>query len=294
MKKLTAFLIIFALLFSFAACGGKTGGDTGDASGGKTADNSTGEAATGKDGKPLPANVPTDAVTDMVEYFDNMDYANYINVFSYKDENDPSKGMGGDDFVGKELVKEGTFAKIYDKWSDRERYYVWGYADQTRCCDFQWEFVPENPDDLPNPGARVELKGTLEKTQPDANGSKKDAALDGYWFTNTTLTVLSDYTQPEYDYDLTRCSPTLGRVQILNMENFADDFNGKTLLVYGRALNGSCIQHPYYNNDTGWGWTLDFKADKTPATGQYLILGGTFEKSGDGCLMQVSSYTEES
>ena len=164
MKKITAFLILFALLFSFAACGGKS--DGGNASGGDTgnADAQAGvETATGKDGKPLPAGLPTDAVTDMVEYFDNMDYANYINVFSYKDENDPSKGLGGDDFVGKELTKEGTFAKIYDKWSDRERYYVWGYADQTRCCDFQWEFVPNDPASLPAPGSAVVVTGVTEQ-----------------------------------------------------------------------------------------------------------------------------------
>ena len=63
------------------------------------------------------------------------------------------------------------------------------------------------------------------------------------------------------------------RVQIINMLNFPEAFNGKTLRVFGRALSPTSIQHPYYNE----AWSMDFTAaDTAPATGKYILLEGTY------------------
>ena len=45
-------------------------------------------------------------------------------------------------------------------------------------------------------------------------------------------------------------SPTLVRVQIANMQGNTDAFKDKNVKVFGRALNGSCIQHPSPDTDS--------------------------------------------
>lgn len=257
MKKIIAVLLAAFMLFSFAACGGKN--TTDDTQGGST----TKQPDSVSKGGPI--------APDMKAKYDNMEYTTYTNIF-YND-------MGGE-FEGKELTKDGTFTSIYDAFNGKTRYYVWGFADKTMCCDFQWEIVMPDGTEIPNNGAYVTMTGTF-------TGS--DDALDGYWFTDVTLTVEDAYKASEYDYDTTTMSATLARVQIINMEYHPDVFDGKTALIYGRAYNTSSIQHPYYDES----WTLDFiNAEKAPAIGQYLLLGGKVVKSGDTACLDVTSYTE--
>lgn len=64
------------------------------------------------------------------------------------------------------------------------RYYVWGYNDNTKCCDWQWEIVPESTDNLPPVGSTVNASGIF---------AQNDNALDGYWIENVKIEVLSEY-----------------------------------------------------------------------------------------------------
>lgn len=280
MKKLIPLLCALALALSLAACSGKTE-NTGKTPEADASAAQSGEVATDRNGKTIPSNIPQSAVTDMPETFDSMEYVLYMNIFSYKDQNDPSKGMGGDDYVGEKQTKEGTFFKLRDEYNKKDRYYVWGYADQTRCCDYQWEFVPDDVTALPAPGSRIKVQGTF---------SKSSDALDGYWLTSPTVTVEKESAAPAYELDLTTASPTLARVQIQNMQQFASVFTGKTLRVFGRLYAANCIQHPYYDG----AWQMDFTGtDQTSAPGTYLLIGGTFTAGEEnGSYLAVESYNE--
>lgn len=255
MKKIFALLCALSLLFTLSACGGGKSGS----------DNAGG-------GDHHGANV-TVSDTGMREYFNQMEYTLYQNIFY--DET----GKTGDGYVGNAVVKEGTFTVLRDQFNERDRYYVWGYLDATRCCDYQWEFVPSDPASLPAPGSAVLVTGTFNKSED---------ALDGYWITDASVEVLEAYDGADYDYDTTTMSATLARVQVVNIENFADYFNGKTLLLYGRALSTASIQHPYYDES----WSMDFVADQKPATGTYLLLGGAVAAQNGACVLQVTDYKE--
>jgi hypothetical protein len=287
MKKLTAILLVFAMLFAFAACKGKPGADPtspanpdGEPKTQANAEPETqanAEPITDANGNVLPDNLPEGALTAMRETFDNMEYTMYRNVFQ-----DTSTKQ----FDGIQFTKVGTFAVLQDEWSGKLRYYVWGYADQTRCCDYQWEFVPPDARPLPTPGSYIRVKGTFTYTE-----DQKGGALDHYWITDCTLEVLEEYTPSKYDYDLTTMSATLARVQLFSLMNYTGIFEGKTVLVYGRAYSPTQLQHPYYDQS----WYLDFNAEgKTPATGQYLLLGGVLNKADteSGCVLNVTSYNE--
>ena len=281
MKKLISLLLVLALALSFAACKAKIDKDpttnpNTDPSGTDTSDvTQSSESQTDVNGNVIPGNIPEGAVTGIKEIFDPMEYTLYYNIF-YQDQ--------GGTYDGLEFTKVGTFAAIQDEWSGKTRYYVWGYNDKTRCCDYQWEFVPEDPSALPQNGSYIQVKGTFSYTE-----DQKTGALDHYWLTDTKVKVFQEYTPAAYDYDLTTMSATLARVQLFSIQNYTDKFVGKTVLVYGRALSVNQLQHPYYNES----WSLDFKAEgKTPAIGQYLVLGGTVQTEGTGCWLDVSSYRE--
>lgn len=279
MKKLISFLLVLALALSLAACKTKIARDpttTADPSNTNPSDTSqAGESQTDVNGNVIPGNIPEGAVTGIKEIFDPMEYTLYYNIF-YQDQ--------GNTYDGLEFTKVGTLARIQDEWSGKMRYYVWGYNDQTRCCDYQWEFLPEDPDSLPADGSYIQVKGTFTYTE-----GQQDGALDHYWLTDTTVKVFEEYTPAAYDYDLTTMSATLARVQLFSIQNYTEKFAGKTVLIYGRALSVNQLQHPYYNES----WSLDFKDDAhKPAIGQYLVLGGTVESSDTGCLLNVTSYRE--
>lgn len=205
---------------------------------------------------------------NLLEKYDSMEYTVYVNIF-YNGQ--------GNDYVDKTYTKEGIFATLQDEYNNVNRYYVWGYADRTKCCDYQWEIVLPDGAQIPEDGSLVSFTGTL---------TADENALDGYWFTDVTLSVSNEKTASEYDYDLTNLSPTLARVQLINMLNFSDVFDGKTVKVYGRVYEDGTIQHPYYDNS----WYLDYKGGSSAATGKYVTLGGTFAVSSDGGYVNVASF----
>ncbi|MBR5515085.1 MAG: hypothetical protein IKU52_02640 [Clostridia bacterium] len=193
-------------------------------------------------------------LTDEVETVLNpMEYTLYQNIF-YND-------MAAD-YEGNSVTKEGIFTVIKDKFSNMDRYYVWGYSDNTLCCDWQWEFVPEDTSVLPVPGSKVKVSGTLNPSED---------ALDGHWYTGASVEVLSNYTNNEGMYDLTTMSPTLARVQLANLMNHIADVSGVQLSVYGRIQTGNKIQHPYYDNN--WELNLDYNGE-LPAVGTYVTVKG--------------------
>ena len=265
MKKLLSLLLVLTLVFVFAACAKKPADGNDPSKGGSS------EPITDARGNVLPANLPEGAVTSMREYFAPEQYVEYINIFYDKK---------GDQFVGP-TEKEGTFAVLQDEYNACTRYYVWGYNDKTRCCDFQWEIVPTDTSDLPAPGSYIRVKGDFVYNE---------AALDKYWIENAEVSVESPYTPEKVDYDLTTMSPTLARVQIANVVRHAAVFANKTFLVYGRALGASALQHPYYNES----WQIDLRNAGDLVNGAYLLVTGTLIPDGETCYLDVSKTVRES
>ena len=211
---------------------------------------------------------PVKAETDVrPEVFSADEYLLYQNVF-YADY--------GKEIDGDKMEKEGVFTILYDAYKDRQRCYVWGYYDQTKCCDWQWELVPEEGAELPVIGSLVTVTGTFEYNED---------ALDKYWIKDAHFEVRSTYTGPTAERDMRSMSCTLERVQMINVMNRQDAFQGKTFLAYGRIASLGSLEDPYYNGS----WQIDIIWDgEVPAIGTLVELSGTIK---DGKLI-VSTINE--
>ena len=193
-------------------------------------------------------------VSEVPVVLNQAEYLLYQNIFY---------NQTGDQYVGQDFTKQGVFGVIYDAFSEMTRYYVWGYLDNTRCCDWQWEIKIDDPKNLPASGSLVSVKGTF--------GASEDA-LDGYWLTSPEITALSRYTGGGQELDMYTLSDTLERVQVLNIYYFPDVFEGKTFSAYGRVFSTSALQDPYYDGS----WQIPFTAKETvPAIGTTVLLTGT-------------------
>ncbi len=192
-----------------------------------------------------------------------VEYTLYQNIF-YNDK--------AGEYNGQEVTKEGTFATLHDAYSDVTRYYVWGYNDNTKCCDWQWELKIDDVNNLPANGCLVTVKGTYETN---------DAALDGLWIVNPEISVKTKYKGNSYDIDMLSMSNTLERVQITNVINFPDKFSGKSIGFYGRVKSDNEIEDTYYDNS----WSVTVNGDfEVPAFGTKMIATGTV---GDGVIDDV-------
>lgn len=192
------------------------------------------------------------------------EYVLYQNIFF---------NQQAEEYTGKASTKEGTFVRLEDRFNNVTRYYVWGYYDNTKCCDWQWEFVPKDPASLPANGSLVKMTGTFVHSED---------ALDKYWFTDADVEVKTAYTGPTADVDMCAMSATLERVQLINMQAYKDDFAGKSLRAFGRILQPAVLQHPYYDNV----WTQSFEtADSVPAIGTVVIVKGTWR---DGTIVDAA------
>jgi len=206
---------------------------------------------------------------EMPTVLNTTEYVLYQNIF-YND--------AAEDYVGKEQTKTGTFAILHDSYNDCTRYYVWGYNDQTKCCDWQWEFVPADISGLPAPGSLVDVTGTFQGSE---------SALDGYWLENAKLTVKTAYSAPARDLLLSTMSGTLERVQIYNMMQFPENYQGKTICAYGRIASPTSFQDPYYDGS----WSFDFSSeDELPAIGTMVLLDGA---CGDAAIVDCSLTVTE-
>ena len=183
-----------------------------------------------------------------------MEYTLYQNIFA---------NQTGSQYEGREFTKQGVFGRIYDAFNGRTRYYVWGYLDNTRCCDWQWEIKVDDPKNLPSSGSLVTVKATF---------SASSDALDGYWLTNPEITAHSQYTGSAAELDMCTLSDTLERVQVLNIIYRPESFEGKTFSAYGRIYSTSVLQDPYYDGS----WQVPFATkESVPAIGTTVRLTGT-------------------
>ena len=194
------------------------------------------------------------------EEYSQQDYLLYQNIFY----NNYAK-----DFVGTRVKKVGVFAILHDAFNDVERCYVLGYADQTKCCDWQWEFVPPTDAELPPVGSLVTVEGTF--TYDEEN------ALDKYWITDTTLKLKKKYEEKTYEINMYVMSDTLERVQIVNVKRFPDVFENKVFVAYGRIKGLGTLQDPIFDGS----WEIDFVWDgSVPNLGTTVVLTGTFSSDG--------------
>ena len=184
---------------------------------------------------------------------DPQEYLLYQNIF-YNDY--------GSKYDGKPVTKQGTFAVIKDAFNKRDRYYVWGYLDQTKCCDWQWEFVPENPDELPPVGSKISVEGTFVKNED---------ALDVYWIKNAKVKTLTEFTGKPVELNMRAMSDTLERVQVINIIRVPSFFPNTEFMAYGRIASAGVLEDPYYDGS----WQIPYTSDsETPAIGTLVILKG--------------------
>ena len=183
---------------------------------------------------------PTETAT-MPEVFSQDEYMLYQNVFY---------GDYGPDAAGKPVEKQGVLAILHDAFNQRERYYVWGYYDKTKCCDWQWEFVPEDPASLPAPGSLITVTGTFAAAED---------ALDGYWIEGAKTSAEKIFTGAGAELNMAVMSCTLERVQMYNILYKSEDFEGKSFTAYGRLAADSMLQDPYYDGSWQIGYRWDGK-----------------------------------
>ncbi len=255
MKKIIALLLVSVIALSLSACKSDdnkenpvSSADTSQAAGGsdgvvttKASDYKSSGKSSGKSFEPV---------------INSNEYVLYNNIFYNKQ---------GGEYDGKPVIKEGTFATLYDEYNGVTRYYVWGYYDNTKCCDWQWEIKPDSTDNLPDNGSLVSVTGTFVS---DEN------ALDGYWIINPEIKTKKPFNAPEEDIVMSTMSATLERVEALNLLNKGEGFEGKSIICYGRVLTPNSIQSPYYNND--YEIPVETK-DEMPAIGMMVLVSGKVE-----------------
>lgn len=212
---------------------------------GKTADSPSGASAPSA-GSETGGSMPT--VVNTAEY------TLYQNIFF----NDAKA-----DFAGKATAKTGTFTILQDAYNDCTRYYVWGYNDQTKCCDWQWELKIDDPSDLPSNGSLVKVTGFYEENVD---------ALDDFWIVDPKITVQKSFAARDFDIDMQAMDDTLERVQTANIVRNKEVFEGKTVCCYGRIQDENTLKDPYYDGS----WSIDISGDfELPAFGTLVLVSGT-------------------
>ena len=197
------------------------------------------------------------------------EYSLYQNIF-YND-------MAAD-YTDKQVTKEGTFTTLYDAFYDTTRYYVWGYNDETKCCDWQWELDITDTSSLPANGSLVSVTGTF---------TGDENALDKYWIIEPVITVKTKYKGEDCDIDMSTMSGTLERVEILNIQYNPTYFDGKTVVAYGRVGGPTSIVHPYYDG----AFEVEVIAEEAlPDFGTMVLVQGVAE---NGSIIQATAATTD-
>lgn len=249
MKK--SICIIFCLMMIvglFTGCGSKNNGNPTDNT------------------KKPSSKIATIDSKEMKTNLSTSEYTLYQNIFYNDQKNDYNK---------KDAKKEGTFATLYDAFNKVERYYVWGYNDNTKCCDWQWEIKFDKDSDKPTNGSYVEVTGKYEVN---------DDALDKFWIINPKITVKEAYEDRGFDIDMCSMSGTLQYVEIQNIVNLPDSFKGKTVCGYGRMQSAASVEDAYYDNK----WALELSTDsEIPSFGTVVVFTGVAE---NGALKNAKIY----
>ena len=172
------------------------------------------------------------------------EYVLYQNIF-YNDY--------GAQYQNIPVTKNGVFAVVQDAFNNRDRYYVWGYLDNTMCCDWQWEIVPRDTMSLPPTGSLVTVSGIF---------TADEQALDDYWILDAEVTTVTQYAGAGADLNMLAMSDTLERVQMLNILYRQEAFEGKSFTAYGRIAGPNLLEDPYYDNS----WQIPYaSADSAEA-----------------------------
>lgn len=231
--KIVSVLLTAVLILFTCGCGAEITSPGG---------NGTGENAAGID----PA--------DRLETISQDEYLLYQNVFY----NDYASKMDGN-----KVKKTGILATLHDAFNGVDRYYVWGYYDNTKCCDWQWELKLKDGVELPPDGSLITVEGTFVYDEQ---------ALDDYWIRDAKVTTKTRYTGALYDLNMFLMSDTLERVQIINVRRFPDYFKDKTYSAYGRIKTIDSIQDPYYNGS----WDIPIVGqNEIPGIGTTVVLTGS-------------------
>ena len=178
-------------------------------------------------------------VTEVPVILNQAEYVLYQNIF-YNNY--------GSQYENTPVTKNGVFAVLQDAFNDRTRYYVWGYLDNTQCCDWQWEFVPKDTKNLPPVGSLITVSGTFARDE--------ETALDGYWIKDADVNTVTAYSGPTSELYMRAMSDTLERVQLLNIMYRPEAFEGKTFTAYGRIAGPGVLQDPYYDGS----WEIPFSS----------------------------------
>ena len=262
-RTIIALTLAAALVLLFAACGEKVPEEASTAD----TEGSTGtEAEAAAPEEPgLPPETVTLGLSPVTDANEALEYKKII----VDGETDGVKNT--------EVTKTGMFCAVQDRFNDVTRYYVWGYGDEARSVDWQWEFVPADAGALPAQGSVITVKGVLKESE---------AALDRLRLENAEVSVGTDYTPDTvYDVDCRFMGSTLERVQVQNVSLFPEDFAGKTMAVYGRASGTAAVRQPY---DGAEGqivdWSLEFSsAYENPEADTMIVVTGSL--TGDNAVM---------
>lgn len=248
MKKFVSALLCVCIIFAFVGC------------------SKAQEPLNKKENSASTTNVQVEN-QKMETILDPNEYILLQNIF-YNDQ--------ANDYVDKDTTKKGIFSVLDDQFNNKTRYYVWGYNDNTKCCDWQWEFVPTDASKLPTVGSTIVVSGKFVANED---------ALDKYWIENATVEIVSQYKGLDVDVDTTTMGGTLERVQVMNIQGNKEKYEGKTISVYGRAEGPNSVQHPYYDNC----FSQQFEtSDPVVPTGTKIVVQGTCV---DGVLKDASLNT---
>lgn len=170
-------------------------------------------------------------------------------------------------------IKEGTgiFTTIKNNKTGKNSYYVWGYSDEDRTHDWQWELDLENYNgQIPSNGSLIHYSGTFVSSE---------LANDYYWLTNVYLDVKRELVlKTKYDYDTRTMSPTLSYFQLCHVLGYIGQTEGQPICIYGRVsslnMDGihTSVQHPYI--DDFWNITIDTQIN-VPKIGSTIVIKGT-------------------
>lgn len=259
MKKLLLLLLCVACIFGVVACGGTT--ETGEAEG---EHNHSHNEETVEPHEYTTVDTPAEKVNKVVNA-DEM--ALYNDIFFNKNES----------YDNTEMTKTGIFTILYDAFYGVDRYYVWGYENDTANTGWQWEFTVADPSALPKVGSEVTVTGKFVVSAPAEDGTKSNSALDGRWIENAKVTVVSEYTKALCKYDLTTMSPILSaRVQVPNIVNNLDKFNDK-ICLYAKVADHNMLSSTY--EDLAWS-VHTVAGTELPEIGTVVTVVGTFNENG--------------
>lgn len=264
MKKLAALLISLSLAISLAACGG---GEE------HTHDHETNADSSGAHSHGVAPVTEADSVaTGMTEEFNSDEDAAYHELFFDKNT---------EKYENKEFTKKGTFAVLKDAYAGIDRYYVWGYGNENKDCCWQWEFVMPEGADVPVRGSYVEIKGTMKHSE---------SALDKYWLEDVEIVSVTPFEETSFDIDFTTLSPTLTRVQMINLFQKGDAFVHNTVRVIGKTASENTISDLLGEGN----WSVHFAAaEKSIETGKTVLMEGIFNESGADTMIYPTNVVVE-